>query len=260
MKNLRAKIAIFAAIMLTHSLANAEMVRIGTEGAYPPFNYIDENGDLVGFDVDIANALCESAQFECEFVIQDWDGIIPGLIAEKYDAIIASMSITEERKQVVDFTNRYSRSPARFLRKKGSGIVVTEDGAGMEGLRIGVQSSTNHENFVQDNYGHVAEIVSYGSQEDANLDMIAGRLDLLLANSISLSESLLKTDDGAEFEFVGPAFSDPRWYGEGAGIAVRKGQDELVKAFNEAIAEIRGNGTYQRINEKWFDVDVYGDE
>ena len=246
-----------AAVALTagSALADSHKVRIGTEGAYPPFNYIDDNGELKGFDVEIANALCDAAGFECEFVVQDWDGIIPGLIAEKYDAIIASMSITEERKQVVDFTDKYYNTPAKFVRKKGSGIEVPD---GMEGKVVGVQSATIHENFLRDNFGDVVEIQTYGSQEDANLDMVAGRVDLLLADSVALDEGFLQTDDGADFEFVGPDYNDPKWFGDGAGIAVRKGEDELREKLNAAIAQIREDGTYAEINARYFPYDVYG--
>jgi lysine-arginine-ornithine-binding protein len=252
-----------------------EPVRIGTEGAYPPFNFIDEDGNLQGFDVDIARALCEAAEFECEFVIQDWDGIIPGLLAEKYDAIIASMSITDERKQVVDFTNKYYQTPARFVAADDSGISVVMgdapdavgnvdeiefDTESLDGKVVGVQSATIHEAFLQDNLGDIVEIRSYGSQEEANLDLTSGRVDMLLADSIALDEGFLKTDAGEGYGFVGPGFTDSRWFGTGAGIAIRKGEDELREAFNAAIAEIRGNGTYEEINAKYFDFDVYGAE
>jgi lysine-arginine-ornithine-binding protein len=246
-----------AAVALSAGSALAEMqkVRVGTEGAYPPFNYIDDNGELKGFDVDIANALCEAAKFDCEFVVQDWDGIIPGLIAEKYDAIIASMSITAERKEVVDFTDKYYNTPAKFVRAKDSGIEVPDD---LEGKTVGVQSATIHENFLRDNFGDVVEIQTYGSQEDANLDMVAGRVDLLLADSVALDEGFLQTEDGAGFEFVGPDYNDPQWFGEGAGIAVRKGEDDLREKLNAAIAQILEDGTYKEINDKYFPYDVYG--
>lgn len=256
--------------------AETKKVRIGTEGAYAPFNFIDSNGELQGFDVDIAKALCASANFECEFVVQDWDGIIPGLLAEKYDAIIASMSITEERKEVVDFTGKYYNTPAKFVAKKGSGITILASGDeagsvsdmdavelnadGLKGKIVGVQSATTHENFLNDNMADIVEIRVYGTQEEANLDLVAGRVDMLLADSVAIDDGFLKTSDGEGFEFVGPGIADSRWFGDGAGIAVRKGEEELREALNDAIAKIRADGTYKKINDKYFEFDVYGGE
>lgn len=154
-------------------------IRIGVEGAYPPFSWINPQGKLEGFDIDIAYALCAKIGAECELVLQDWDGMIPALLAKKFDAIVASMSITEERKKKVDFTDKYYQTPARFVRKKGSGIEITREG--LKGKKIGVQRATIHDNYLTDNYGDTVEIVRYGTQDEANLDMIAGRLDLLLA-------------------------------------------------------------------------------
>ena len=247
-----------AATVTFHAAATESMtVRLGTEGAYPPFNWIDENGDLRGFDIEIGNALCAAARFECTWVVQDWDGIIPGLLAKKYDAIVASMSITEERKEKVDFTAKYYNTPAKFVRKKGSGIEISR--AGLDGLSVGVQRATIHENFLRDNYGDIVTIKAYATQGEANLDFTAGRVDLLLADSLVLLEGLLGTPEGRDAEFVGPDFMDPRWFGEGVGIAVRKGDADLVAALNQAIADIRADGTYQRINAAYFAFDVYGD-
>ena len=251
--------ALGAAMVLSAGGAPAETkkVTLGTEGAYPPFNWIDANGDLRGFDIDIGNALCEAAKLDCAWVIQDWDGIIPGLLAKKYDAIVASMSITEERRQKVDFTAKYYKTPARFVRKRVSGIEITK--AGLDGKLVGVQRATIHENFLRDNYDDIVSIKAYATQEEANLDFGAGRVDLLLADSLALREGFLKTPEGRDAEFVGPDFTDRRWFGEGAGIAVRKGESAILDALNRAIATIRKNGTYQRINAAYFDFDVYGD-
>ncbi|MFO7802233.1 MAG: ABC transporter substrate-binding protein [Desulfovermiculus sp.] len=233
-------------------------VRIGTEGAYPPFNYIDEEGDLKGFDVEIAEALCDAADLECEFVIQDWDGMIPGLLAKKYDAIIASMSITEERKEKVDFTDKYYQTPARFVTHKDEDIEISEQG--LEDKAVGVQRATVSANFINDNFGDTVDIKSYATQEEANMDLVSGRLDLVFADSVVLLEGFLNTEDGQDYEFVGPGFTDEEWFGEGIGIAVRKQDDDLRKTLNKAIQTIREDGTYQKINENYFDFDVYGDE
>jgi arginine/ornithine transport system substrate-binding protein len=231
-------------------------VRIGVEGAYPPFSEVTADGQLVGFDIDIAKALCEEMKVECELVTQDWDGIIPALQARKYDAIVASMSITEERKQKVDFTNKYYNTPAKFVRKKGSGIDITKES--LDGKTVGVQRATIHDNFVTEVYGDTVEVKRYGTQDEAYLDMVAGRVDLLLADSVALQGGFLETDAGKDYEFVGPDFSDPKYFGEGAGIALRKGEDDLRNMLNQAIDAIRANGTYKTIQNKYFDFDVYG--
>ncbi len=252
-------LGVLAALALAAGAAAADMkkVTLGTEGAYPPFNWIDENGDLQGFDIEIGNALCAAAKLDCTWEVQDWDGIIPGLLAKKYDTIVASMSITEERKQKVDFTGKYYTTPAKFVRMKGSGIEISDEG--LDGLAVGVQRATIHENFLRDNYGDIVTIKAYATQDEANLDFVAGRVDLLLADSMALQGGFLDTPDGADAEFVGPDFTDPQWFGDGAGIAVRKGEGELLEALNGAIAAIRADGTYKAINDKYFDFDVYGD-
>ncbi len=247
-----------AALCVAAGAASAQIktVRMGTEGAYPPFNFVDKDGKLQGFDVDIGNALCAAMKVECVWAAQDWDGIIPGLIAKKYDTIVASMSITEERKQKVDFTNRYYQTPAKFVRKKGSGIEINK--TSLKGKVVGVQRATVSDNFLRDNFGDVVTIKSYAKQEEANLDFASGRVDLVLADSVVLLEGLINTDMGKDAEFVGPDFADAKWFGEGIGIAVRKGETELRNMLTRAIAQIRNDGTYKKINAKYFDFDVYG--
>ena len=232
-----------------------DKIRIGVEGAYPPFSSVEKDGTLIGFDIDIARALCEEIGAECVLVPQDWDGIIPALLARKYDAIIASMSITEERKKKVAFSDKYYNTPAKFARKKGSGITISK--AGLKGKTVGVQRATTHDNFITAEFGDSVNIKRYGTQDEAYLDAIAGRVDLLLADSIAMEVGFLKTDKGKGWEFVGPGFSDPKYFGVGAGIAVRKGDRELAKLFSLAIKVIRASGVYHRINGKYFAFDVY---
>lgn len=251
---------IVCAVLLTAATAiggDIKSVRIGTEGAYPPFNFIDKDGQLQGFDVEIAKALCEAAEVECQFVVQDWDGMIPGLLAKKYDAIIASMAITEERMRRVAFTDKYYMTPARFVAKKGAGFDISPQG--LKGKTIGVQRATTHDNFVRDNFGDTVTIRSYPTQEEANMDLVSGRVDLVIADSVVLLEGFINTEAGQNYEFTGPGFTDEEWYGEGIGIAIRKEDKELVALFNNAIQKIRGSGVYKTINDKYFDFDVYGD-
>jgi lysine-arginine-ornithine-binding protein len=231
-------------------------VRVATEGAYEPFNWVDKDGKLRGFDVDITNALCERMKVKCTIVAQDWDGIIPGLLAKKYDAIVASMSITDERKQKVDFTDRYYKTPARFVAKKGSGLKISKEG--LKGKSVGVQRATIHANYLEDNYKDVVTIKQYDTQENANIDLANGRLDAILADSTALLFGFLSKPEGKAFEFVGPDLTDRKWFGDGAGIAIRKEDKDLRDLFNKAIAEIRKDGTYKKINDKYFPFDVYG--
>jgi arginine/ornithine transport system substrate-binding protein len=248
-------VAALAALVTGVHAQDKREVKIGTEGAYPPFNSIDPSGELVGFDVDIAKALCDAADLECEFVVQDWDGIIPGLIAKKYDAIVASMSMTDQRREVVDFTDKYYQTPAKFIAAKDADLDLSPEG--LAGKAIGVQRATIHENYLRGEFPDV-DVRAYATQDEANADLVSGRLDLVMADSVALLEGFLKTDAGQDFEFVGPDYFDPKYHGEGAGIAIRKGEDDLRAAFNEAIDKIRSDGTYQAIAEKYFDFDVYG--
>ena len=249
--------ALLAALALAAGPALADKVKVGIEAAYPPFSMVSADGTFVGFDIDIANALCEEMGAECTLVQQDWDGIIPALLARKYDAIIASMSITEERKKKVAFTAKYYNTPAKFAQKKGAGITV--DAAGLAGKTVGVQRATTHDNFITEVFGDDIEIKRYATQDEAYLDAVAGRLDLLLADSVAMADGFLATEQGMDWEFVGPGFSDPKYFGVGAGIAVRKDDTELRGKLDAALDAILRNGVYKTINDKYFDFNVYGE-
>ena len=254
---MKKSIVFAAALTLLPALAVAQdwdRVRIGVEGAYPPFSETKPDGSVVGFDIDIANALCEEIGARCTMVTQDWDGMIPALLARKYDAIIASMSITSERKKRVAFTKKYYSSPARFIKKSAGNIVI--DKGRMSGLKVGVQQETAMDYFVTDNFGDVVEVRRYPTQEDANNDMGTGRLDLLFSE-LGPGDEFIKSRGGG-YEFVGPSYTDQKWFGEGIGIAVRKHDQNLRRKLNRAIAAIRANGIYKRIQNKYFDYDIYG--
>lgn len=251
-------LVIFALIATTAVAKDWSKVRIATEGAYPPFNYVTPAGDLAGFDVDIAKALGEAMGVEVVLVgPQDWDGIIPALLAKKYDAIIASMSITEERKMKVAFSKKYYNTPAKFIAKKGDMTEFSREA--IKGKKIGVQRATIHDRYLTDNYGKDVEVKRYGSQDEAYLDLTAGRVDMLLADSVALSDGFLKKPEGADYQFIGPDLSDPKWFGDGVGVAIRKEDKELVDKFNMAIDKIRSDGTYKVIQDKYFDFNVYGE-
>ena len=231
-------------------------IRVGVEGAYPPFSFVKPDGELDGFDIDIAKALVKAAGGEIKLVSQDWDGIIPALLARKYDCIIASLSITEERKKKFAFTKKYYEAAARFVARKGS--IGTFSKSALKGKSIGVLRSTIHDTYLSDNYSNIVKIKRYGTWDEVYLEMISGRLDLFLADGIAASLGFLQKDQGKDFEFVGPAMSDPKWFGEGIGIAVRKQDKELVAILNKAIDQIRADGTYTKIQNKYFNFDVYG--
>ena len=244
-------------LALSLGAANAEtlQIKIGTEGAYPPFNNLEADGSLVGFDIDIAQALCDEMGAECEFVTQDWDGIIPALLAGKFDAIIASMSITEERKERVDFTNKYYNTPPAIAVPKDSDITEATD-AGLSGKTIGAQSATTHSNSAEEKLAS-ANLQLYPTPDEYKLDIASGRIDAVIDDVVVLSE-WLETEDGACCKILDTLTPDPVINGPGAGIAIRKGEDELREKFNAAIEAIRANGVYEEINNRYFEFDVYG--
>jgi len=238
-----------------------KVVRIGVEGAYPPFSWVTPDGELKGFDIDIAKALVAAMGAEVKLVPQDWDGIIPALLARKYDAIIASMSITEERKKKVAFSDKYYNTPGKFVCKKGAmkDFTRAEVAQATKGKSIAVQRATIHDRFVTEQGGEGVKVKRYGTQDDAYLDLVAGRVDMLLADSVAIDDGFLKKPEGKDFQFIGPDLSEVKYFGEGAGIAIRKQDTDLVEMFNKAIKKIRQDGTYKKIQDKYFDFNVYGE-
>ena len=253
------KIILAASLALLSGTAFAashiQSIKIGTEGAYPPFNNLNSAGELEGFDIDIARALCDEMGVECEFVTQDWDGIIPALQAGNYDAIIASMSITDERKEQVDFTNKYYNTPPAIAVPKDSDIADATPEA-LAGKTIGAQGSTTHSNYAEQKLSD-SEVRTYPTADEYKLDIQSGRVDAVIDDVVVLSE-WLESDDGSCCKLLGTLTPDPQINGEGAGIAIRKGEDELREMLNSAIAAIRENGKYEEIQSKYFDFDVYG--
>src|SRR5262245_51898693 len=249
-----------AALALSLGAAQAQelTLKIGTEGAYPPFNNLTADGKLEGFDIDIARALCEEMKAKCEFVTQDWDGIIPALQAGKFDAIIASMSITDERKQKVDFTNKYYNTPSALAAPKDTELkgVTKED---LAGKTVGAATSTTHFNYAEKTYTD-STVKGYPSSPEEQLDLANGRLDAI-QDDIVVLQQWLDTPDGACCKILGVPKPQPvEIFGPGAGIAIRKGEKELVDKLNAAIEAIRANGKYKEINDKYFKFDVYGAE
>lgn len=232
----------------------ADKIIIGTEGAYPPFNNLEADGTLTGFDIDIAKALCEEMKAECEFVTNDWDGIIPALQSKKFDAIIASMSITPERLEQVDFSKKYYNTPPAIAVPKDSSIT---DVAGLKGKTVGAQASTTHANYAEKHL-EGSDLKLYPTADEYKLDISNGRIDAVIDDIVVLSE-WLKSDAGTCCKILTPMPIDEAINGEGVGIAVRKGETALADRFSSAITAIRANGKYKEINDKYFDFDVYGD-
>ncbi|MNE07973.1 ABC transporter arginine-binding protein 1 precursor [compost metagenome] len=250
MKIRNSLLAFAAALVFATPALAADKLRIGTEGAYPPFNQIDASGNVVGFDVEIAKALCVKMQAECEIVTSDWDGIIPALNAKKFDFIAASMSITDERKQAVDFTDPYYTNKLQFIAPKS--VDFKTDEVSLEGKVIGAQRATIAGTWLEDNLGDVVDVKLYDTQENAYLDLASGRVDGVLADKL-VNWEWLKSDAGKDFEFKGePVYDDDK-----IGIAVRKGDDALREKLNGALKAIVEDGTYQQINDKYFPFSIY---
>ena len=239
-------VAISALAAAPLSAAQDQVLRIAVEGEYPPFNQTDKKGNLSGFDVDIAKALCNALDAKCELVKQRWDRIIPDLVNGKYDLVVSSMSITAERRQKIDFTNPYYNTPAKFVAKKNAELVATLDA--LKGRRIGVQKATTHEQYLMRQLGSSAEIVRFQTLPNAQADLTAGKLDVVFGDALALSEGFLKTAKGKSYVFVGPDMV----FGSGIGIGVRKGQPDLLANLNRALEAIRADGTYDKIASQYF--------
>ena len=241
------------ALMAGSALAQ-DKLKLGTEGAYPPFNTVNAAGKLEGFDIDIGNALCSEMKVECEWVTQDWDGIIPALQGKKFDALIASMSITEERKKQVAFTDKYYTTPLALVALKDSPLASTEP-ADVAGKTVGAQAGTTQETYAGDVYVKAgAEVKSYPTQEEAVTDLINGRLDAVISDKFVLVQ-WMKGEGKDCCKMVG----DVKGTETEAGIAVRQEDNALREKLNSAIAAIVKNGTYGKIVSKYFDFNIYGD-
>ncbi len=233
--------------------ATAETIKIGTEGAYPPFNYYTADGKLAGFDIEIGKALCANMKVECEFVAQDWDGIIPALLAGKYDIILASMFITDERKKQVSFSEPYQASAMTFVVDKNSGIKDVSPQA-MKGMIIGAQGSTTQAEYLLAKYPD-SDIRLYPTQDAVNLDLVSGRIDAQAGDIMPMTE-WLNTDDGSCCEKTGALITDRTYVGDGVGMALRKEDKELLTRLNQALANIINDGTYQKINDEYFKINL----
>ena len=234
-------------------LAQAQTVRIVTDVSYPPFSKQAADGSIPGFDPDIARAICAEAKLQCELKAMDFDGIVPALQAKKFEVAIASMSITPERAKIVDFSDMYFNVPGRLLAKEGTQI----NDAWYKGKNIGVLRSAVQQQEANDKLKPKgAQIKVYGKITDAFLDLSSQRLDAVFLESTVGEEDFLKTGKGKGYAFVGPVFNDPKYY-QGCGIAVQKGNKELLAKINVALKKILKDGTYKKIQAKYFSNDIY---
>ena len=275
---LRTLAALAAALAFGTGIAEAKdwkTVRIATEGAYAPWNFTDSSGKLVGFELDLANDLCKRMNVKCEIVQQAWDGIIPALQAGKYDVIMAGMSITDERKKVISFSDSYAVEPSSFVVVKSSPlasfkteaslIILPEldaaETAALEAIKktlngkvVGVQVATIHENFLRQYLGDAVDIRTYDTQENLDLDLQAGRVDAALA-SMSYWKPLLASDKGQTFTAVGPGMNGGV-FGNGVGAGIRKDDADLAAMFSKAIHDAAADGTLKKLAVQWFGFDV----
>ncbi len=244
-----------AALVAGAGQASAE-IKLGLDSApYPPFADQDASGNRTGFEIELGNAICEAMGEECVWTPIAWDGIIPALTSKKIDAIFASMSITPERMETIDFSNKYYNTPAAIVAPKGSEIDGSAES--VAGKIVGVQVSTTHANYADKYYADsAAEIKTYQAFDEHNADLVAGRIDAVVGDSLAFSD-FLSSEAGACCEIVG-TLNDEEVFGEGVGVGLRKGDDELKAKFNAAIKQVREDGTYDEIAKKYFDFDIFG--
>ena len=265
-------LGLLISLFLTIS-ANADKIRIGTEGAYPPWNSKDASGKLIGFEVELAWTLCRYIGQQCEIVEQDWDGMIPALIMRKFDAIMAGMSITAERQKAISFSQGYADEVASLAVMKGSDLegISTSEGinltkktgavkkdlktltSALAGKTVCTQTATIHKNFLESVDVGKINVRTYKTQDEVNLDLTSGRCDVALAAAVAFTDYAEKS--GKPVVLVGPTFSGGA-FGNGVGVGIRKDDTELLKAFNKAIDKARKNGDISRIATKWFGFDA----
>jgi len=261
--------------------AYSDKIKIGTEGAYPPWNAKDASGNLIGFEVDLAKELCAIMKHECTIVEQDWDGMIPALLMRKFDAIMAGMSITDERLKTINFSQGYADEVASLAVMKGSSlenlntpkaINLSKKSAATKTLKtladalagktVGVQTATIHQNFLESGDVGKINIRTYKTQDEVNLDLASGRIDAALAAAVAFTDYAAKS--GKPVVLVGPTFSGGA-FGNGVGVGIRKGDNsttvgkrdtKILKDFNSAINTARFKGIISKLAIKHFGFDA----
>lgn len=229
---------------LSLSATAAQTVRFATEASYPPFESIDSNNNIVGFDVDLAQALCKEINVTCTFTNQAFDSLIPGLKFRRFDAVMAGMDITPEREKQVLFTHPYYDNSALFVGQKGK----YADISALKGKKVGVQNGTTHQKFITDKHPEITT-VPYDSYQNARLDLQNGRIDAVFGDTAVVTEWLKANPNLAA---VGDKVTDKDYFGTGLGIALRPGNTALQAKFNTALEKVKNDGAYKVIYDKWF--------
>ena len=257
------KLVLSLSLVLAFSSATAafaaipQNIRIGTDPTYAPFESKNSQGELVGFDIDLAKELCKRINTQCTFVENPLDALIPSLKAKKIDAIMSSLSITEKRQQEIAFTDKLYAVDSRLVVAKNSDIQPTVES--LKGKRVGVLQGPTQATFGNEHWAPKGiEIVSYQGQDNIYSDLTAGRIDAAFQDEVAASEGFLKQPVGKDYKFGGPSVKDEKLFGVGTGMGLRKEDNELREALNKAFAEMRADGTYEKLAKKYFDFDVYG--
>lgn len=231
-------------------------IRLGIDLPYEPFMYRQADGKLAGFEIELGEAVCDYLDATCVWVEQDWDGIIPGLLARNYDGIMSSMAITEERARQVLFSDPYYTTPSAWFSLRDREIDI-EDRDSLEGLVVGVQRATLQDNYVSELYGDLVEIRRYTGSDDVLADLRAERLDLTFLDA-PVAESSMELDaEDTRFQRVSDFIKEPEHiFGQGVGVAFRQRDRELAERFNEALAALKEDGTYDAIMARYFNYDI----
>ncbi len=254
-----AAIAVLAgwAFSTSASAEPLKTIRIGTDSTYPPFESLAKNGDIVGFDVDLGNALCEKLHAKCVWITSSFDGLIPGLEARKFDMVMSSMAATPKRREQIDFTDRLYRNQTRMIARDGTGLMP--DVAQLVHKRIGVEQGTVQETYAKAKWVPAGvEVSSYQTMDQAYVDLENGRVDAILVDAVQGELGFLNTPKGKGFAFAGDVIYDRAIMGDGDAVGLRKGDTALRDALNGAIADILKDGTYKQIESKYFAFDMYG--
>ena len=250
-------VALLATVSIGAHAKDWTTIRFGVDASYPPFESKGPDGKLVGFDIDLGNEICARLKAKCVWVENDFDGMIPALKAKKFDGVLSSMTMTPQREKEIAFSSKLFNTPTALLAKKGSALLPTAES--LKGKTVGVEQGTIQETYAKEHWASQGvKVQPYQNQDQVYQDLLSGRLDAALQDKVQAEIGFLKTPRGAGYQIVGNDLNDPKTLGEGAGIGLRKEDTDLKAKIDKAIADIRKDGTYEKIEKKYFDFDVYG--